>query len=42
VTTTTQLQSAIDAKRPGDKVSVAFTRNGSQKTVEVTLGTRPS
>jgi putative serine protease PepD len=42
VTTTTGLQAAIDAKRPGDKVTVAFTRNGSEKTLEVELGVRPS
>jgi putative serine protease PepD len=42
VSTTTALQAAIDAKRPGDKVSVAFTRNGSDKTLEVELGVRPS
>jgi putative serine protease PepD len=42
VTTTTALQSAIDAKKPGDKVTVTFARSGSEKTVTVTLGTRPS
>jgi putative serine protease PepD len=42
VSTTTALQAAIDAKRPGDEVKVAFTRGGSDKTVTVKLGTRPS
>ena len=36
------LQSAIDAKRPGDTVSITFTRDGTSTTVEVSLGTRPS
>jgi S1-C subfamily serine protease len=36
------LQSAIDAKRPGDTVSITFTRAGENTTVQVSLGTRPS
>jgi S1-C subfamily serine protease len=36
------LQSAIDAKRPGDTVSITFTRAGASTTIEVSLGTRPS
>ena len=35
------LQSAVDAHRPGDKVSVTVVRNGSRRTIEVTLGVRP-
>jgi putative serine protease PepD len=42
VGTSAALQSAIDAHKPGDKVQVTFKRNGSEKTVTVTLGTRPS
>jgi putative serine protease PepD len=42
VATTSALQSAIDAKRPGDKVTLTYTRGGSEKTATVTLGTRPS
>jgi putative serine protease PepD len=42
VSSTSALQSAIDAKKPGDKIQVTFTRNGAQKSVTVTLGTRPS
>jgi putative serine protease PepD len=36
------LGSAIDAKKPGDRVSIIFTRNGTTKTVQVTLAARPS
>jgi putative serine protease PepD len=36
------LQSAIDAKRPGDSIEITFTRDGSSTTVQVSLGTRPS
>ena len=42
VTTSAELQRAIDAKRPGDSVSITYTRDGQSETVEVTLGTRPS
>jgi putative serine protease PepD len=36
------LGSAIDAKSPGDRVSITFTRNSTTKTVQVTLAARPS
>ncbi|MGH2981961.1 MAG: S1C family serine protease, partial [Solirubrobacterales bacterium] len=36
------LQSAIDAKRPGDSVEITYTRDGNSTTVQVSLGTRPS
>src|SRR5262249_28048334 len=36
------LSSVIDGKKPGDKMTVTFVRNGNTKTVTVTLGTRPS
>ena len=36
------LQSAIDAKRPGETVSITYTRDGTSTTIEVSLGTRPS
>ena len=36
------LQAEIDAHRPGDRVIVDYLRNGAQRTVTVTLGTRPS
>jgi putative serine protease PepD len=42
VTTTAQLQAAIDAKQPGDTVRLTYRRNAKSKTVQVTLGNRPS
>ncbi len=36
------LQTTIDSHRPGDRVTVTFKRNGSEKTVTVTLAARPS
>jgi putative serine protease PepD len=36
------LTAAVAAKAPGDKVSVTYVRNGSTKTTQVTIGTRPS
>ena len=36
------LQSAIDAKKPGDRVMVDYLRNGERRSVTVTLSTRPS
>ena len=42
VTDGASLQSAIDAKRPGDSVSITYTRDGTSTTVQVSLGTRPS
>ena len=42
VTSGADLQSAIDAKRPGDTVTITYTRDGTSTTVEVSLGTRPS
>jgi putative serine protease PepD len=36
------LRFAVDAKHPGDDVSVTFLRDGKSRTVTVTLGTRPS
>jgi putative serine protease PepD len=42
VSNASALQSAIDAKQPGDKVIVDYTRNGAHHSVTVTLGTRPS
>jgi putative serine protease PepD len=35
------LSSAIDAKRPGDKVTVRIERNGLTQELDATLGTRP-
>jgi putative serine protease PepD len=36
------LTSAINAKKPGDTISVTYTRAGSSHTVQVTLGSRPN
>ncbi|MBC9712322.1 trypsin-like peptidase domain-containing protein [Streptomyces sp. TRM66268-LWL] len=38
VTTITSLSEALAAKKPGDKVSVTYDRDGERKTAEVTLG----
>jgi S1-C subfamily serine protease len=42
ITDGASLQSAIDAKSPGDTVSITYTRDGASKTIQVSLGTRPS
>jgi putative serine protease PepD len=42
IATGDDLSRAIDAHKPGDKVSVTYKRGGSEHTVTVTLGTRPS
>ncbi len=36
------LRFAVDAKKPGDHISVTFLRGGRSKTATVTLGTRPA
>jgi S1-C subfamily serine protease len=41
VTSAVALQSAVDARRPGDTVRVVVIRDGSRRTLEVTLGVRP-
>ena len=41
VTSPTALQSAVDARRPGETVPVVVLRDGERQTVEVTLGVRP-
>ena len=41
VTSATALQSAVDARRPGEKVSITVLRDGSERTLEVTLAVRP-
>lgn len=38
ITTITSLSEALAADEPGDRTSVTFTRDGSAKTVDVTLG----
>lgn len=42
VTSAAALQSAVDARRPGDTVSIAILRDGKRRTVKVTLAARPS
>ena len=37
-----ELSSAIDAKKPGDRVTLGYTRNGQSRSVTVTLAERPS
>jgi S1-C subfamily serine protease len=42
VTTSAELQSAVDGMKPGDRVTLTVERGGDRVTVEVTLGTRPA
>jgi putative serine protease PepD len=42
VATSEELQSVIGAMKPGDSASITYSRDGSEHTVQVTLGTRPS
>jgi putative serine protease PepD len=42
ISTSDELRAAISAHKPGDKVSVTFTRNGAKHTVSLTLASRPS
>ncbi len=41
ISNSAELQSAVDAKQPGDTISVTVLRNGNRRTLEVTLGKRP-
>jgi S1-C subfamily serine protease len=42
VTTSEDVQEAIDAHQPGDTVSITYWRNGDSHTVDVKLATRPA
>jgi putative serine protease PepD len=42
VSSSDELRAAINTHKPGDKVSITYTRSGQSHTVEVTLGSRPS
>ena len=42
ITTGDELTSTIGSKKPGDSVSVTYTRDGASHTVEVQLATRPA
>jgi putative serine protease PepD len=37
-----ELSTAIDAKKPGDRVTITYTRNGQSKSAMVTLAERPA
>jgi putative serine protease PepD len=37
-----QLTEVLGSRAPGDKVTLALSRNGASRTVTVTLGVRPS
>jgi putative serine protease PepD len=41
-TSATALRALIDGYKPGDKVTLTITRNGSTKAIDVTLGARPA
>ena len=41
ITSSEELQRAIDAKQPGDTISITYWRNGDSHTVDVKLATRP-
>jgi putative serine protease PepD len=41
ITSTEALQRAIDAKQPGDTITVTYWRNGDSHTVDVKLASRP-
>jgi S1-C subfamily serine protease len=36
------LRAAIDAKKPGDRITLTIERAGDERTVQVTLGQRPA
>jgi putative serine protease PepD len=42
IASASQLRAAINAHRPGDAVSITYTRGGKSHTVSVKLVTRPS
>jgi S1-C subfamily serine protease len=42
ITSAEELQSVIDASKPGDTVSITFVRDGDSRTVPVQLASRPS
>ncbi|HEY3962374.1 MAG TPA: trypsin-like peptidase domain-containing protein [Gaiellaceae bacterium] len=41
-TTAAALRATIEGYKPGDKVTLTLRRNGANKTIQVTLGTRPA
>jgi putative serine protease PepD len=42
VSSADDLRAAINARKPGDRVSVTYTRNGKSHTVSLTLASRPA
>jgi putative serine protease PepD len=42
ITSASQLRAAINAHRPGDTISVTYTRGGTSHTVQVKLASRPA
>jgi putative serine protease PepD len=42
VSTADELRAAINARKPGDRVKVTYTRNGNSHSVTLTLASRPS
>jgi putative serine protease PepD len=42
VSSADELRAAINARKPGDRVSITYTRNGKAHTVSLTLASRPS
>jgi S1-C subfamily serine protease len=42
ITSAVELQSAIDGKRPGESVTITYSRGGESRTARITLVTRPS
>lgn len=42
ITSAAELQSAVDAMRPGDEVSITILRDGKRRNVDVDLALRPS
>jgi putative serine protease PepD len=42
VSTSDELRAAINARKPGDRVTLVYTRGGKRHTVSVTLASRPS
>jgi putative serine protease PepD len=42
ISTPNELASVINAHKPGDRVTVTYTRDGQSHTVQMTLATRPS
>ena len=42
ITSGSQLRGIIDGHKPGDRIRVTVRRNGSEKELSVTLGTRPA